>query len=257
MSSRSIRRAAERMQRKLQNSQNRALAQIEPSHESTAEPAHEISEARLAANRSNAQLSTGPISTQGKAKSSLNAVKTGLTGRTVLLPGDDAAAYETHVASFFARHQPVGDEERNLVQSLADTEWRLLRIPALEMGIYAIGRIEFANLFDNQDGAIRTALIEAHTYLAYQRQLNNLSIQESRLRRQREKDTAALRQLQSERHLRETARRAQTAKLHIATAQPEPANGFEFSTQRTPPLETTADSISTEPEGAYPAQNAA
>src|ERR1700761_9360167 len=100
--------------------------------------------AQIAANQANSKLSTGPTSLEGKAKSSLNAVKTGLTGRTVLLPGDDAALYESHVAGFFARYEPAGDEERNLVQSLADTEWRLLRIPSLEMGIYAVGRIEFA-----------------------------------------------------------------------------------------------------------------
>lgn len=48
---------------------------------------------RLAANRANARLSTGPTSPAGKTKSSLNAVKTGLTGRTVLLPAENAAAY--------------------------------------------------------------------------------------------------------------------------------------------------------------------
>src|SRR5438270_12722985 len=102
---------------------------------------------RIAANQRNAQLSTGPTSETGKAKSSLNAVKTGLTGRTVLLPGDDAEAYQTHIDSFFHRWDPVGDGERNLAQSLADTEWRLLGIPALEMGIYALGRLEFASEF--------------------------------------------------------------------------------------------------------------
>src|ERR1700761_378654 len=157
--------------------------------------------AQIAANQKNAQLSSGPTSPEGKAKSSLNAVKTGLTGRTVLLPGEDAEAYETHIASFFATHKPVADEEHKLVQSLADTEWRLLRIPALEYGIYALGRLEFAEEFPQEDPertdrsvgvvraweAIRKHLIEAKIFLAYQRQLNNLSIQESRLRRQREK----------------------------------------------------------------------
>ena len=51
------------------------------------------SAAQIAANQKNAQLSTGPTSQAGKTQS-LNAVKSGLTGRTVLLPSEDAALYE-------------------------------------------------------------------------------------------------------------------------------------------------------------------
>jgi hypothetical protein len=153
-------------------------------------------QAQLAANKANALLSTGPTSPEGKAKSSLNAVKTALTGRTVLLPADDAAAYEQHVQRFVAELKPATEPEKQLVQSIADTEWRLLRIPALEMGIYALGRIQFANLFEDQDPALRPALLDAHIYLTHHRQLNNLSTQESRLRRQRDKDTATLTELQ-------------------------------------------------------------
>jgi hypothetical protein len=115
------------------------------------------------ANRENAQLSTGPITEAGKAKSSLNAVKSGLTGRTVLLPTDDAAQYQTHVQSYEDHFKPIGPEEQALVQSLADTSWRLTRIPGLEMAIYAQGRIEFADEFEEQEAAVRPALIEAQT----------------------------------------------------------------------------------------------
>jgi hypothetical protein len=53
-----------------------------------------ISEARLAANRENPQKCSGPVTPEGKAKSSLNAVKHGLTGATVLFTHpDDAANY--------------------------------------------------------------------------------------------------------------------------------------------------------------------
>jgi hypothetical protein len=192
--------------------------------------------AQIAANQKNSQFSTGPTSEAGKAKSSLNAVKSGLTGRTVLLPGDDAAFYQTHVSQFIERYAPAGDEERNLVQSLADTEWRLLRIPLLEMGIYAVGRLEFAGLFTNEDEAVRKHLIEAQVFLAYQRQLNNLSIQESRLRRQRDKDTATLRELQDRRKQRAKARLDTAARQYIRSRQQQPpqefdpaAFGFEFS----------------------------
>jgi hypothetical protein len=84
--------------------------------------AQAISSQRLAANRANAQLSCGPKTPEGKAKSSLNAVKTGLTGRTVLLPSEDAEAYETHLLSYWEEFDPVGVRETQLVQSLADTQ---------------------------------------------------------------------------------------------------------------------------------------
>jgi hypothetical protein len=194
-------------------------------------------QAQIDANRRNAQLSTGPTSESGRAKSSLNAVKTGLTGRTVLLPGDDAALYEAHVARFIARFQPSGEEEQNLVQSLADTEWRLLRIPSLEAGIYALGRLEFAELFPHEDEAVRKQLIEAKVFLTYQRQLNNLSIQENRLLRRREKDTATLHELQEKRRRQTKARLDEAARQYIEAVQQDrqddfddPAKlGFEFS----------------------------
>jgi hypothetical protein len=122
--------------------------------------------AQVTASRLNGAPSHGPASEQGKATSSLNALKTGLTGRTVLLPSEDAALYEAHLAQFQQRYQPVGDQELALVQSLADTEWRLARIPSLELAIYALGRMEFADLFPEYDEDSRKVLIEAKTFLA-------------------------------------------------------------------------------------------
>lgn len=199
-------------------------------------------DAKIAANQRNAQLSTGPTSEAGRAKSSLNAVKTGLTGRTVLLPSDDAALYEQHLQSFLTRWNPVGDEERNFVQSLADTEWRLARIPSLEAGIYALGRLEFAELFPNEDEITRKQLIESKILLTYQRQLNNLSIQENRLRRHREKDTATLKELQNNRERAPDERLDKAARKYVQEIQLhnkevfDPAKfGFEF------PIESIED----------------
>ena len=147
--------------------------------------------------------------------------------------------YEAHVSEFIQRLQPAADDERNLVQSLADTEWRLLRIPSLEMGIYALGHLEFAELFPKEDDAVRRHLIEAKIFLAYQRQLNNLSIQESRLRRQREKDTAVLRELQEKRKRQAKARLDEAARQYIQAVHEnrhndfEPAElGFDFSIEQ-------------------------
>ena len=194
------------------------------------------SAAQAAASRINGALSHGPTSEEGKATSSLNALKTGLTGRTVLLPSEDAALYEAHLAQFREQYQPVGDQELALVQSLADTHWRIARIPSLEMGIYALGRLEFADLFPDYDEGSCKILIDAKVFLAYQRQLVNLGIQEGRLRRQAEKDLATLKALQEPR-IRETEARlneaAQAYFLAVRRNQHESfdpkALGFDFT----------------------------
>ncbi len=166
-------------------------------------------------------------------------IATGLTGHTVLLPSEDAAAYTAQLALLEAEWKPATDAERALVQSIADTGWRLLRLPRLEAGIYALGRLEFAGVFDNQDESQRSLLLDAKIYLTYQRQLNNLSVQEARLRRQREKDSAALRELQAERIRQSKPSLDDAARAYLAAAQlgrrhkfDPAALGFEFSIQK-------------------------
>jgi hypothetical protein len=245
MTPRSIRRAAERKAQKLA----RKAERITPEVQTPPVAPVLMSEARLAASRSNAHLSTGPTSPEGKAKASsaqgdfqpvvrgsmCGAVKTALTGRTVLLPADDVAEYQRHNALYEKEFKPVGLEESELVQSLAEISWRLRRIPALEMAIYAQGRIEFANHFaDQEDPPVRRSLIELHTHLVYERQLRNLQLQESRLVRRREKESAELRRLQQERAQREKCALESAAQLYVAaTRDTQPFNpavhGFEFS----------------------------
>jgi hypothetical protein len=213
MSPRALRRAAERKILKLAAKAEKTMTatvsvdtprpilefDFSPDDESalTIDP---ISDARLAANRANSQLSTGPRSVEGKAKSSLNAVKTGLTGRTVLLPNDDAVIYRQHLDRHFSEFSPASDKEKALVQCIADTEWRLLRIAPLEASIYAIGRRKLADQFaDEPDPANREALLQGEIFLTYRKDLANLALQERRLRNQRKADITELQELQQER----------------------------------------------------------
>ena len=188
----------------------------------------EQKEARLVANRQNALLSTGPRTEAGKSISSLNAVKTGLTGRTVLLPSDDAAAYQAHIEAYHSEYQPAGLRECELVQSLADTAWRLKRIPGLEMAIYAQGRAQFADAFDDHHHDLRSAMIELRTHLEYEKQLRNLQLQEARLVRRYEKEMAELRGLQSQRKQKEEQAKALECAAPITKTAGQPAIGFEF-----------------------------
>jgi len=185
---------------------------------------------QVEANRANAQFSTGPSSPEGKLKISHNALKTGLTGRTILLPSDDVAAYENFTAITYNKFQPATDEEKLLVQSIVDTEWRLLRIPTLESGLYALGRNELAAECAHEPNAqSRAAALDALIYRAYRKDFSNLALQENRLNRQLAKHTAELAQLQADRELLLNLRRNEaTLAFQKAKIAKEPFNGAEF-----------------------------
>jgi hypothetical protein len=65
--------------------------------------------------------------------------------------------------------------------------------------------------------------------MVYEKQLRNLQLQEARLARRREKETAELRQLQRGRQQRESCELDSPAKDHVKGSDPA-AIGFEFST---------------------------
>ena len=156
-------------------------------------------ESQINANRANAQHSTGPSSEAGLLKSSHNALKTGITGRTILLPTDDVAAYESFVALLNEKHQPANDYERHLVQTIIDCEWRLLRIPVLESSTFALGRRELAaDCADETDEKVRAALLEGLIARTYKKDLQNLALQERRLRGTLQKHLVELAELHTQ-----------------------------------------------------------
>ena len=158
-----------------------------------------LSAARMAANVANAQLSTGPRSEAGKAISSKNAVKSALTGRTVLLPTDDVEEYAAFLAEYEQSLKPVGQQEKELVQITVDCAWRLRRIQELEYALYVRGERQFGDAFADEPEQTRRSMILLETHLAYQKELRNLHIQEARIDRKRAKALAELQELQSAR----------------------------------------------------------
>src|SRR5579875_3616654 len=82
-----------------------------------------ISDAKLAANQANAQLSTGPVSDQGKAIVSQNATKHGLTGKFKVLACESQAEFDQLLSSFLKSEAPVGDDEIQMVHHMAEALW--------------------------------------------------------------------------------------------------------------------------------------
>ena len=71
---------------------------------------------------------------------SLNALRHGLTARTAVLATEDPAAYQLHCRQFMDEYKPATPTETQLVQQLADTSWRINRIPRLEADVLARAR---------------------------------------------------------------------------------------------------------------------
>ena len=100
---------------------------------------------QIAANQANAQKSTGPKTEEGKAKSSMNALKHGLLAKCTLLPGDDEDEFDALWAMLCEEFQPVGGYDETLVSDLADLFWRQRRCSQMEGEIlnYARCAIEY------------------------------------------------------------------------------------------------------------------
>jgi hypothetical protein len=97
------------------------------------------SDRQIAANRLNAQQSTGPHSPAGKAKVSRNALKHGLTARDVVLPHEDPADFESFRGCLLASLDPRGALEDFFAQKIVTDAWRLQRVSILEATLYRYG----------------------------------------------------------------------------------------------------------------------
>ncbi len=101
-----------------------------------------VSPKQLAANRRNAQKSTGPRTTEGRAASRLNALKHGILSREVLVRGqylkEDEKELEALHQRFHEDLEPEGPLEEMLVDQIVTAQWRLRRALTSESGEIAL-----------------------------------------------------------------------------------------------------------------------
>ena len=82
---------------------------------------------QILANRSNAQLSTGPRAEPGKAISRRNTLQTGIDARNEAASGEDPAVLAALAAEYDHEWEPIGLVERLLVDILIKDGWCLRR----------------------------------------------------------------------------------------------------------------------------------
>jgi hypothetical protein len=86
-----------------------------------------ISQARIESNRRNAKKSTGPRSEIGKKRSSMNALKHGMTARIALLPDEDHARYDRRTSEWIGEFRPQSDGELFQAERAVYCSWQLQR----------------------------------------------------------------------------------------------------------------------------------
>src|SRR5512140_2148917 len=86
--------------------------------------------------------STGPRSAEGKARSSMNALKSGIYAKSLIIPGEDPAHLETLLQEYLQRFRPTVPEQRDQVDILVRSTWSLRRLAAAEAQVwtYTMGR---------------------------------------------------------------------------------------------------------------------
>jgi hypothetical protein len=92
---------------------------------------------QIESNRRNAQHSTGPATPEGRNAVRLNALKYGIHAKSLLIPGEDPAEFNTLVADLQNTWDPQDSVERQFVDMLTTSSWRLNRLLNAEAQLWA------------------------------------------------------------------------------------------------------------------------
>jgi len=155
----------------------------------------------------------GPRTPEGKARSAINALRHGLSGRIVVLPSEDMGLYLKFSKELVDSLYPETPLERELAQTVADGYWRLKRFRTVEEGMLAMGHYEKEGDFDAECPEIHSSFTAAKAFRANSQAFVNLSIYEQRIQRGIEKSMKQLREVQTERKERRKAEMAEVLRL--------------------------------------------
>jgi hypothetical protein len=192
-------------------------------------PKKQPSNARLRANRRNAQKSTGPKTAEGKTRSALNATRHGILSHVIHLPEEEMASYNEFTDRYVNSLAPVGAVETELANACADLQFRLHRLAAAEHNLFAIGHDEHGERWNTGHPESHAALTMAETLRRSGDPLALLTLYESRLHRRFLQTLKQLREIQDDRHHQEQTELAELAQIAAAHPQlAEKINPTEF-----------------------------
>jgi hypothetical protein len=158
------------------------------------------SQKQIDANRANSKKSTGPTTDAGKAITRLNAVRDNLTGQITTLSDRDRPIFEKLKTEHVTALAPNTLDEHKLAHAIAWDTWRLDRLRASEMNIFALAADSAENDGEPTDPDLQTAISDTQTYRSESKHLELMSLYEQRMNRSLHRNRAALHELQTDRH---------------------------------------------------------
>ncbi|MBV8846722.1 MAG: hypothetical protein JO307_28270 [Bryobacterales bacterium] len=96
------------------------------------------SPSKIQSARANGARSHGPVTPEGKQKSSRNATRHGLLSNTIVLEGESKERFEELLASLTAELKPRNTTEAALVETMAAARWRHLRVLSIQKAQFDI-----------------------------------------------------------------------------------------------------------------------
>jgi len=86
--------------------------------------------------RINGAKSRGPVTPEGKKRSSLNAVRHGLLAKSICLTNEDPEKFKELLQDYLTRLQPADNVELRLVEQMASAAFRLERFASAETALF-------------------------------------------------------------------------------------------------------------------------
>ena len=128
---------------------------------------------QIEANRLNAQKSTGPRSLEGKAASSMNALKSGIHAQSLIIRGESAEELQALTAEYYGHWQPATPQERLWLDALIRGEWLLRRLSVAEAQLWELGFDRGLKFRDVPSELAQIAGIYDLLFLRLQRRIND------------------------------------------------------------------------------------
>jgi hypothetical protein len=97
-----------------------------------------LTEKQKAASRANGAKSRGPVTPRGRMISSRNSLHHGILARAVVLDTENKDRFHELLRSLHATYRPVGPAESLLVQKMAVSQWRLMRLWSHQKAAFAL-----------------------------------------------------------------------------------------------------------------------